>query len=182
MPRISATERRRLGRLRPELWELLLELNDRANAELGFTLAIPEDGGTRSQARQAALYQDALEQGGGTDTAYAVGKPGRSRHNYGAAIDEHIVAGGSEEDGTGTDADYRQLAELAESIGLTAGYYFAERGVGKKDVFHFQLNESLQESIDRWHAMQTAGMLRGVVTIVLAAIGLHWMAGSGGRA
>jgi hypothetical protein len=150
--------------------QLLLELLDAAESELGFTLAVPDDGGTRSDARQARLYADAVQAGGGSDTAYAVAKPGRSRHQYGAAFDVHIVGGGHDDDGRGSDDDYRALAALGESLGLTAGYRFLELGVGKKDPYHFQLTESLQASIDRWEAMRRAGIGRVLAVIVVAAL------------
>lgn len=174
MARISALERQHLGRIRPELWEKILELNDRANSDLGFTLAVPDYGGTRTAAQQEALYADSVSQGGG-QLAYPVGKVGHSRHQYGAAVDEHIVAGGSADDGTGTDDDYHKLADLGESIGLEAGYYFDVRyPPSLRDRYHFQLKESLQDSIDRWNAMRQAGIVQAVavaaLTVTLGAI------------
>jgi hypothetical protein len=111
-----------------------------------------ENGGTRSSDEQARIYQDALEAGGGSDTAYAAAKPGTSRHEYGAAFDVHIVAGGE------TDANYHKLADLGQRLGLVAGYYFDHRGVGKHDPYHFQLSETLEESRERWQAMRAAGL------------------------
>lgn len=157
MASLSVLERVRLGVVRPELEQLLLDLKDAAATQLGFTLEVPADGGTRSVARQTALYTDSLQQGGGT-LAYPVGKPGSSRHNYGAAFDVHIVAGGSAGDGTGTDDDYRSLGTLGESLtdapGLTAGYFFAQRGQGSmSDPYHFQLREPLATSEALWPAV-----------------------------
>jgi hypothetical protein len=156
MANLTPTEQAHLGIVRPELMALLLALMDQAGARLGFTLAVPDDGGTRSTARQQQLYNDALTAAG--DTAYAVGKPGHSRHEYGAAFDVHIVAGGHD-GGYGTDADYRALADLGEALGLHAGYYFAERGEGShSDPYHFQLDEAFSTSQQRWAAMHAAGM------------------------
>jgi hypothetical protein len=172
---ITATERARLGTVRPEILEALAALMDAAGAQLGLTLAVPDDGGTRSVQRQAELYADSLAQGGGVDTAYAVAQPGHSRHNYGAAFDVQIVAGGSNGDGTGSDGDYEQLATLGEALaltpGLTAGYFFAARGVGKIDPYHFQLNEPFQTSVDRWTAMQRSSTIVALGIIGVLAIG-----------
>lgn len=162
MARLSPTEQRRLGLVRPELMQKLLLLIDAANGE-GWTVYVPDFGGYRTVAQQQALYDDAVAQGVDGDTAYAVGKPGRSRHNYGAAFDLRI------EDGT--DDDYARLAAIGEELGLVAGYYSAARNLGKKDPYHFQLNETLQESIDRWHAMRVAGIVKaGLVSIAVFAL------------
>jgi hypothetical protein len=176
MATLTPTEQKRLGLIRPELMQDLLQLMDAAKTQLGFTTTIPVDGGSRSLANQTALYNDSIAQGGGT-LAYPVGKPGNSRHEYGAAFDLNILAGGSNTDGTGCDNDYEQLAQLAESLpgapGLIAGYYFAERGEGKSDPYHFQLNESLATSEATWAAMQKAGIVKGAAiasVIVLAAL------------
>ena len=174
MATLSATEQRRLGRVRPELMQLLLQFYDAANAA-GYRLAIPELGGYRSTAQQSRIYADALAAGGGADTGYAAGRPGHSRHQYGAAFDVHIVAGGNEGDGTGTDADYAELARIGEELGLTAGYYFAERDVGKKDPYHFQLSEPFEDSVAKWNAMKTAGIVKSLAIIAIAAaIGRAW--------
>lgn len=169
MARLTRTEQRRLGRLRPETMELLLQLLDAAALELGFSLYVPDKGGTRSIAEQEELYRAALVAGGGRQTAYAVAAPGQSRHNYGAAFDVHIFAGGAGPNGTGTDDDYRQLAELGERLGLTAGYYFDAREMGKHDPYHFQLNEPFNASVDRWKAMQLAGIVKTLSVVAIAA-------------
>lgn len=166
---LSLTERVRLGVVRPELEQLLLDLKDGAATQLGFTLEVSADGGTRSLARQAALYADSVAQGGGT-LAYPVGRPGSSRHNYGAAFDVHIVAGGSAADGTGTDDDYRSLATFGESLseapGLTAGYFFAQRGQGAmSDPYHFQLRELLATSKALWPAVVRRAALIGFAIV-----------------
>jgi hypothetical protein len=165
MARITATERQRLGRVRPETFEKLLELMDAAEAR-GFTVAVPDFGGIRSTARQTRLYNDSLQQGGG-QLAYPVGKPGTSRHEYGAAFDLHIVGGGHGAGGRGNDADYRQLAEDGRAIGLTAGYFWQGKS---KDPYHFQLNESLEDSKARWQAMKSAGIVRAVALVLVAAL------------
>jgi len=170
MATITPTERKRIGLVRPEMWTFWLTLNDRANTELGYRIAVPEHGGTRSTKEQAALYADSLQQGGG-QLAYAVGVPGHSRHQYGSAIDGDIIAGGSNADGTGSDDDYKRLADLAEEIGLEAGYYFDVRYNSRKDPYHFQLNEPLQQSIDRWHAMLAAGIGKAMLASI-AVVGL----------
>jgi hypothetical protein len=173
---LSPLELQRLGTVRPELRAQLLQLKDDALAQIGFQLELNADGGQRSTARQTQLYNDALEQGGGTDTAYAVAKPGHSRHELGAAFDVSIIAGGSAADGTGTDDDYRALADLGEANGLVAGYYFAARGVGKKDVYHFQLNEPFQTSVDQWAALTSATTARNVAIGVLAVVAIGALA------
>lgn len=141
----SSSDLSGLGVVRPELRSLAGALWDAATS-YGYTLAIPEFGGRRSAATQTALYVAAVAAGIGGDTAYAVAKPGTSRHEYGAAVDLHIIAGGDGDGGTGADSDYRWLAETAESLGLIAGYYFDARGQGKHDQYHFQLNETLAVS------------------------------------
>lgn len=177
MARLSPTEQSRLGRIRPELMQALLWLLDAATAQLGFTLAVPDAGGFRSIAKQQALYADSIAQGGGV-LAYPVATPGNSRHNYGAAFDVHIVAGGTNDDGTGDDGDYERLAEVAETFpgtpGLRAGYYFPERSPGtQRDPFHFQLDESLDDSRSKWAAMQKAGIVTaGIVAILAVGAGL----------
>ncbi len=173
MATLTATEQRRLGPIRPELRADLVQLMAAAESQLGFTLAVPDDGGTRSSARQLALYNDSLQQGGGV-LAYPVATPGKSRHEYGAAFDLHIVAGGANDDGTGADEDYLNLATLAESLagspGLTAGYFFAERGQGQQDLYHFQLDETLQASVDAWNAMPKGSSATTVGAIALAVV------------
>jgi hypothetical protein len=159
---LTATDVVRLGTVRPQLRTALLGLMDAAES-LGYQIAIAPDGGTRDNARQAALYADALAQGGGLDTAYAVAKPGHSRHEYGAAFDVQIVAGGA------SDRDYRQLADVAPAFGLVAGYYFDARGVGKHDPYHFQLDESLATSVALW---QTITPSVGGVTVALLAVAI----------
>lgn len=153
---LTSTQQQRLGLVRPELRQLLAQLLDAAALALGFRCEIPEDGGTRTAERQAALYADSLAEGGGT-LAYPVAPAGRSRHQYGAAFDLDIVAGGSAADGTGTTDDYRQLADLARSLGLTAGYYFSH-----SDRYHYQLTETLEDSIARWPALQTSHYVKWV--------------------
>jgi hypothetical protein len=155
----------------------LLALMDAAAGAYGWKTYVPDFGGLRSDAQQQALYADSLAQGDGTQTAYAVGTPGHSRHEYGAAFDLHILTGGSNADGTGSDGDYARLAQLAESLalspGLEAGYYFADRYAGsQKDPYHFQLREPLQASIDRWHAMKAAGIVKAVAIGLLFAAAL----------
>lgn len=176
MATLTVTERIRLGIVRPELLAHLLWLKDAALEQLGFVIVVAQDGGTRSLERQAALYADSIAQGGG-ELAYPVGKPGSSRHNYGAAFDVWIVAGGSAADGTGTEDDYKALATLAESLpedpGLTAGYFFAARGLAThSDPYHFQLMEPLEVSKQRWAKLRSR-FFAGVA-IAGAAIGFVW--------
>jgi hypothetical protein len=160
--------------------ELLLALMDAANA-IGYQVYVPDYGGTRTAAQQSALYSDALAQGGGTDTAYAVAKPGHSRHEYGAAFDLQIFGGGHASGGKeGTDVDYKILADLAENLGLVGGYYFAARGVGKKDPFHFQLNEALSTSVARWQAMKAAGIQSTREVLLARSRSLHSSASPSG--
>lgn len=163
MATITVTERRRLGQLRPELWPLLLALMDASESELGKKLYVSDFGGQRTPATQAKLYADSLDANG--NQQYAVGKPETSRHVYGAAFDVHFV-------GEGTDDEYQQLADIGQQLGLVAGYYFDHRGVGKHDPYHFQLNEPLQTSIDRWNAMQRLGIVKSIGTAVLLVIGI----------
>jgi hypothetical protein len=146
---LTPTEQRRLGVVRPELLAALLQLMDAAK-DAGYTPFIPEYGGTRDTVTQARLRADSLRQGGGS-LAYPVAKPGTSRHEFGAAFDMQLQ--------DGHDVDYAWLAAVGEQLGLKAGYYFAERGEGQKDPYHFQLNESLSESIAKWRAMQDAGIV-----------------------
>lgn len=165
MATITATERKRLGQVRPELWPLLLALMDSSESELGRKLYVSDFGGQRTSAIQARLYADSLDANG--NQLYAVGKPETSRHVYGAAFDVHFV-------GEGTDDEYRQLADIGEELGMVAGYYFDHRGVGKHDPYHFQLNEPLQTSVDRWNAMQRLGIVKaaGAAVLIALAIGL----------
>jgi hypothetical protein len=162
---LTPQERARLGDVRPELLLQLLALQDSALQQLGYVLAVPVDGGTRTNARQAQLYADSLAQGGGV-LAYPVAKPGSGRHEYGAAVDLHIVAGGSDDDGRGSDDDYRALADVALQLGLVPGYYFE-----KSDPFHFQLNETLAQSQARWADMQGQGKHALLLMLLAVAIG-----------
>jgi LAS superfamily LD-carboxypeptidase LdcB len=166
MATLTITEQHRLGLVRPELMQRLLRLLDDAQAQLGFTLAVPDYGGTRTTAVQQQLYADSLAQGVGGALAYPVAKPGTGRHEYGAAFDLHIVDGGSNDDGTGSEGDYQQLADVAQNLGLVAGFYFAN-----SDPYHFQLNEPLADSQARWAAMKRAGIIQ-TVAVVLVAVGL----------
>jgi hypothetical protein len=160
---LTPQERARLGDVRPELLQQLLALQDSALQQLGYVLAVPVDGGTRTNARQAQLYADSLAQGGGV-LAYPVATPGSGRHEFGAAVDLHIIAGGSDDDGRGSDDDYRALADVALQLGLVPGYYF-----DKSDPYHFQLNEPLTQSQARWAAMQNAGSNQLLVVLAIAA-------------
>ncbi|MEP6494489.1 MAG: D-alanyl-D-alanine carboxypeptidase family protein [bacterium] len=173
MATLTSSDQARLGLVRPELMRALLHLLDAAAATLGVRCQVPDYGGTRSLATQQELYEDSIAQGGGV-LAYPVGKPGRSRHNYGAAVDLHIVAGGTNDNGTGSDDDYLQLAEVAESLGeLTAGYFFAARGQGQSDPYHFQLAEPLETSIARWNAMASAGIGTTVALLIAGALAVR---------
>lgn len=159
MATLTATEQRRLGLIRPEMMQQLLQLMDAAGA-LGLRVYVPDDGGYRSSAKQQALYADSLAQGGGSVLAYPVGKPGTSYHEYGAAVDLHIL------DGKGSDENYQALADLARQQGLTAGYYFSN-----SDPYHFQLNESLLDAQVRWRAMRRVGIVRDVaLSLIVAAV------------
>lgn len=158
---LSATDRSRLGVVRPELAALAARLFDAAPG-LGLAIAIPEFGGTRSTARQAALYADSLAQGGGV-LAYPVATPGNSRHEYGAAFDVDIIGDGA------SDAGYRDLADAGVGLGLTAGYYFSG-----SDPYHFQLNETLAVSIARWKALQTTRLVVVFAIVALVLLGV-WL-------
>lgn len=171
MARLTNAELQRLGHTRPETLALVITMLNLAEGHYGYTLMVPEDGGTRTTARQAELYAASSN---GAD--YAVGRPGTSRHEYGAAFDLHIIGGGNGENGAGDDDDYRNLAELAEGIttippGLTAGYWFDARGLGRHDPYHFQLNESLLDSQMRWKILQRAGIAKAF-TVFVIGVGL----------
>jgi hypothetical protein len=157
MATLTADDRAHLGTVRPELRAKLAQLQDRMS-EYGYTTTVPEYGGLRSRATQAALYADSLEQGGGV-LAYPVGAPGKSRHEYGAAFDLAIV--GEDPD----SAAYATMADAGEGYGLKAGYYFAN-----KDPYHFQLDETLQQSIDAWAGVGSANAAE-IAIGALATIG-----------
>lgn len=160
MATLTTTEQHRLGLIRPELMQKLLQLMDQAGAQLGLRLAVPDQGGLRSTARQQALYADSLAQGGGSTLAYPVARPGYSFHEYGAAFDLHIL------DGKDTNENYQALADLARSLGLRAGYYFKN-----SDPYHFELDETLLDAQMRWKAMKRAGIVRdAALTLIVAAI------------
>jgi len=165
MAQLSAVDRAHLGDVRPDLLQRVLQLLDSAQAQLGFTLAVPADGGVRTNARQAQLYADSLAQGGGV-LAYPVATPGSGRHEYGAAVDLHIIAGGAVDGGRGTDADYQQLADVAEAVGLVAGYYFSN-----SDPYHFQLAEPLAESQAQWAQLHN-GHGPGAVLLLVVAVAI----------
>jgi hypothetical protein len=166
MATLSLLDDARLGAVRPELRQLLASLWEAATT-YGYTLAIPANGGRRSHAAQVKLYADSAQ-----GTRYAVAQPGRSRHEYGAAVDLNIIAGGYGDGGTGADSDYRWLADAAESLGLVAGFYFDARGEGLHDPYHFQLKESLDVSIASAPA-STASLLLLVIAGALLAYGIH---------
>jgi len=133
---------------------------DQAAQGLGYTLSVPDFGGLRTEAQQTQLQtweQQSCATGQG---CYAVAPPGSSFHECGAAFDVQIVSGGS------SDADYRALADLAPSVGLRAGYYFAQ-----SDPFHFELPMSLAQACQLYN-QQTTGLAIGGSALALVLLGV----------
>lgn len=120
---------------RPELLSALSRLMDAWEKQTGGKTMVPRDGGVRTNARQAQL--DAESEG-----KYAVAAAGNSHHEYGAAVDLHILSGG----------DYKQLAAIAFSVGLVNRK--RQREFDPADPFHFQLDESLATVKAKWDALQ----------------------------
>jgi hypothetical protein len=131
---LTPAELLRIAGLRPELRALVLPLMQATEDATGKKLTIPPNGGLRSNLTQQALY---AARG---SNPYPVAIPGRSRHEYGAAVDLNIIGG--------NDDDYAQLASIAEGM-------FALHAAGPSDRVHIQLNESLEDSIARWDALQS---------------------------
>lgn len=131
---LTPAELLRVAPLRPELRAVILPLMQATEDATGKKIAIPPNGGLRSNLTQQALYAARAS------NPYPVAVPGRSRHEYGAAVDLNILGG--------DDADYSRMADIArEMFGLHAAY--------PSDRVHFGLDETLEESIARWNALQS---------------------------
>lgn len=134
---LSLSEAIEVAGARPELLSKLTQLMTEYERRTGKRTFVPKFGGVRSPETQARLDRDSAG-------AYPVAAVGSSFHEYGAAFDLNTL-GGYDADG------YRQLAEIATGLGLVAGYYWKGK---QQDVFHFQLDESLATTKERWAALQ----------------------------
>ena len=173
-PSYSAIETVRLSLALPELKAAERELRIAAARE-GITYVIPAFGGTRTPEEQAQLEkwrdESDLKADGklGPDTAgwYPVAGVDTGLHPVGAAFDAHIVRDGKRvPDG---DAAYKRLADIAESIGLDAGYYFKRR-----DQFHFQLRVSREYAEKRFKETTAQRLALGGGTLAVVAL-VGWL-------
>lgn len=132
---LTPAELLRVAPLRPELRAVVLPLMQAVEDATGKKLTIPPNGGLRSNLTQQALYAARAS------NPYPVAIPGRSRHEYGAAIDLNILGG--------SDADYAVLADIAREM-------FGLHAAGPTDRVHINLDETLEQSVAAWDALQHA--------------------------
>lgn len=145
---LTPAELLRIAPLRPELRDIVLPIMQAVEDATGHTITVPPNGGYRSNATQVELYANRAS------NPYPVAVPGKSRHEYGAAVDLDIIGG--------ADSDYSQMATIASSqFGLASGY--------PGDRVHMQLDETLDQSIAAWNDLQAS---RGADVSTLLLVGL----------
>lgn len=155
---LSPAEVARLGLPRPELLSKLTQLMEAFERQTGRKTLVGPKGGVRTTAQQAEIYADSVARG------YRAAPAGSSHHEYGAAFDLIIVGTGRDAAADKRDPLYRVLADLGESLGLDAGYYFTS---GRPDPYHFQLRESLAVARERWEKLTKERLQRGGILVAL---------------
>ena len=185
MASYTNAELARLDGTLPETRAKERTLRDRAERELGIVYVIPPYGGERTPADQAQLVKwrdeavaaarekarragkSAAEiERAGKAAWYPVAPVASGKHPKGGAFDVKIVKHRE----TTNDRAYRKLADLARSIGLTAGYYFS-----RPDPFHFELPLSVAELARRFDAFSSTPIGRaslGAGAVALAGVGV----------
>lgn len=166
---LGPIEAARVLLLRPDVHAKLVALMQAYEDRTGNHATVPDQGGYRTNATQAAIAADSLAQG------FRAAPAGESPHEFGAAFDLHIVGfttGDPAKDKA--NPQYAILAEEAVKLGLRAGASFKK---GLPDPYHFDTGETLDVMEAKWRAVVDArvavlGKTFGVVGVVLVVFGL----------
>lgn len=158
---LSPAEVARLGLVRPELLSKLTQLMDAFQTRTGHRTVVGPKGGVRSTAEQARIHADSIAQG------FRAAPAGSSKHEFGAAFDLIIVGTGRDAAADQRNPLYRTLAELGESLGLDAGFYFSG---GRPDPYHFELRESLADARARWESLTKERLRRAGIVVALIIV------------
>lgn len=109
----------KIDTLEPDFIPQVQALIAAVNAATGRTWAISD--GRRTMAQQADIYAQGRTKPG---KVVSNAKPGQSAHNFGYAIDLWPLNSKGDFDWGAGDALFKQMADIAQGMGLTAGYYF----------------------------------------------------------
>lgn len=139
----SPIEAVRVALVRSDVRDAVLATMNDFEAKTGRKLFVPADGGFRTESDQTRIYADSLAQG------FRAAPPGKSPHQLAAAIDLQLVGTTQDAERDQRDPLYRQLAEIATSHGLRAGFYFK---TGKPDPYHFEAAETDDVMRAQWDA------------------------------
>lgn len=135
----------KINTLEPDFKPIIEELIAKVNDATDLTWGISD--GRRTMAQQAAIYAQ-----GRTSPGKVVSNapPGSSAHNFGLAVDLWPMKGNGFDWGT-HDILFKTMADIAVSLGLTAGYYF------------HTIHDAPHVEMPRWKAQQAlwkAGKLK----------------------
>jgi len=108
----------KLDTLEPDFKPLVEQLIAKVNDATGLSWGISD--GRRTMAQQAAIYAQGRTAPG---KVVSNAPPGSSAHNFGLAVDLWPIKNGDFDWGT-ADKVFKVMADIAVSLGLTAGYYF----------------------------------------------------------
>ncbi len=108
----------KLDSLEPDFQPLVTELLTKVNAATGRTWGISD--GRRTMAQQKAIFAQGRTAPG---KVVSNAPPGSSAHNFGLAVDIWPMKDG-DFDWTAPDDMFHIMADIAVSMGLTAGYFF----------------------------------------------------------
>lgn len=149
MARFGPLELVRVALVRQDVKDAVLATMQAFEDQTGMKTFVPEDGGYRSMSTQTEVYADSLKEG------FRAAPPGKSKHEFGAAIDLQIInADGTVREQNAavdeSDPDYELLATLGESNGLIAGKHFSS---GDPDPYHFESSDSLEVCAEKWDAL-----------------------------
>ena len=130
---LTPAELVRIAGIRPELRALVLPIMQAVEDATGKKLTIPPRGGLRTYAQQVDLWNDRA------NNPYPVAQPGRSYHEFGAAVDLNIIGG--------TDDDYAMMATIVQQrYGLVSAY--------PSDRVHVRLPITLEQAQESWQNLQ----------------------------
>lgn len=155
------------------LWQILTalpELKDKegafrtAMAAAGYQYDLPDFAGVRSAAQQQQLIAWRDEDVAAGGKSYAVAPVNTTYHQYGAAFDIKITQPADPQ-----QSDYQAAADIAQSVGLDAGFYFTNR-----DPYHYQLPYDLPSVQQMWteHTGTVEQVVGGISAGVLVVIGV----------
>lgn len=108
----------KLDTLEPDFKPLVEQLLAKVGAATNRKWGISD--GRRTMAQQRAIYSQGRTTPG---KVVSNAKPGQSAHNFGYAVDIWPMKG-DDFDWSAADKLFKVMADIAESLGLTAGYNF----------------------------------------------------------